>query len=115
MLRWQYRQPLDHSRFNKSAEHVYDKYDDVEEDSDLFGEDSDLFVCEGEQSDFVLDEGFVCEGEQSDFVLDDRFVCEGEDSEFVIDGKRLETVVSKQAVCDFVWMDIGWLFNHDMN
>ncbi|OMO66956.1 hypothetical protein COLO4_30269 [Corchorus olitorius] len=82
-------------------ESVYDKYDDEEEDSDLFGEDSDLFVCEGEQSDFSLDEVF--------------HTCEGEDSEFVIDGKRLETVVSKQAVCDFVWMGIGWLFNHDMN
>ncbi|OMO96312.1 hypothetical protein COLO4_15356 [Corchorus olitorius] len=80
-------------RFVEELEPVYDKYDDEEEDSDLF-------VCEREQSDFVLDEGFVCEGE---------------DSEFVIDGKRWEAVVSKQAVCDFVWVDIGWLFDHDMN
>ncbi|OMO81832.1 hypothetical protein COLO4_23409 [Corchorus olitorius] len=89
-------------------EPVYDEYDE-EEEEDLF------FVCKGEDSDFVLDEGFVCEGEDSDFVLDEEFVCEGEESEFVIDGKRLETVVSKQAVCDFVWVDTGWLFDHDMN
>ncbi|OMP09800.1 hypothetical protein COLO4_05122 [Corchorus olitorius] len=75
----------------------------------------DLIDYKGQDYDFVLDEGFVCEGEDSDFVLDEGFVCEGEESEFFIDGKRLESVVSKQVVCDFVWMDIGWLFDHDMN
>ncbi|OMO99796.1 Concanavalin A-like lectin/glucanase, subgroup [Corchorus capsularis] len=53
---------------------------------------------------------FACEGEQSDFLLDEGFVCEGEDSEFVIDGKRLENDVSKLDVMDSVWMD-----DHDKN